>query len=590
MSRTSATLALLPFEVLSGTEEDARLARGFLHDLLSELSRFPSLGVIASDSVRAALGEGAEGATLAGRLGARYFLKGSLRRWPKQLRINAQLVEAETGHHVWAGRYEGADLPSVNDEIAAKVANALAAQVDQSLLAGARRRPPASLQAYECWLRGMECLQRGTRESDEEGRRFFEQALESDPHYARALGGLSLSYFNEWSCQAWEQFEEREKLAYEHAVRAEALDPHDAVVQLILARIEQYRRQFDRAAPRLDRARRLAPNDANILVQLGSCLAMDGDATLGWDLARQALELNPLPPGWVYCYAALPLFVLRRYRESLALSAQAPPQLVVDVPAYEAAASAYLGDQEGATRFLGEFREDFRRRIACGREPVSGELLRWVLHVNPYRREEDVAHLEEGLRKAGLEGSPRHVAPTVNWPVANAFRQEGALWTLAYNHQVVQMPGLRGFQDLARLLAQPGVEIHAAELAGQTVRSEGMDLLDDQARRAYRARLVELEDEIGAASQAGDVGRVERLEEERERLITELGRASGLGARARKAGGSDERARTAVTWRIRNAIKRIETAHPALARHLIHSIQTGAFCRYQPERPTTWSI
>jgi tetratricopeptide (TPR) repeat protein len=141
------------------------------------------------------------------------------------------------------------------------------------------------------------------------------------------LGGLSLSYFNEWSCQIWDCFEEREQLAYDHAIRAEALDPNDAVVQLILARIEQYRRQFDRACIRLDRAHQLAPNHAGILIQLASCYTMDGNASLGWELAHRALELNPLAPAWVYCYAAIPLFVLRRYREMLEISAKAPPEL-----------------------------------------------------------------------------------------------------------------------------------------------------------------------------------------------------------------------------------------------------------------------
>jgi adenylate cyclase len=127
MSGPLVTLALLPLENLSGFESDTHLATGFLHDLIAELSRFPALGVIAADSVSAALRECATAPGLIERLGVRYLLKGSLRRWGVRVRINMQLVEAGSGRHVWAGRWEGADLPEANDEIAARVANALAA-------------------------------------------------------------------------------------------------------------------------------------------------------------------------------------------------------------------------------------------------------------------------------------------------------------------------------------------------------------------------------------------------------------------------------------------------------------------------------
>ncbi len=590
MRSSSATLALLPFESLSGRPDDARLATGFLHDLSSEMARFPSLGVIAADSVLALQEEAGDEPALAERLGANYLLKGSLRRWGDDLRISIQLIEARTARHIWAGRFDGADLPAVHDEIAAKVSNALALRVDATLLASSRHRSPAQLETYECWLRGMECLQRGTVDSDAEGRRYFEQALKIDPLYARAHGGLSLSYFNDWSCQAWECWESNEKAAYEHAIRAESLDPDDAVVQVILARIEQYRREFDRAAARLHRAHTLAPNDANILIQLASCHTFNGDPSRGWELARRALELNPLPPPWVYCFSLVPLFVLRRYEEALELAGKAPPGLIVDVPAYKAAACAYLGDQTCAAQHLEEFREDFIQRIVTGREPLPDELLRWTLHVNPYRRDEDIAHLADGLRLAGLEGEPGRPAPAVAWPIANVFRREGAVWTLAFDHHVAQMPELRGFLDVARLLRHPGEEIHSGELAGLVVKSGGIEVLDEQARRTYRNRLQELEEEIQHASQVGAAGLAGKLEEERDALVAELRAAAGFGGRMRKTGANDERARSAVTWRIRNAIKKIENVHPRLARHLSNSIRTGAFCSYQPEHTTTWSV
>lgn len=588
MHRPAVTLALIPFESLTCNQDDTRLAVGFQHDLLSEMARFPSLGVIAADSVEEASRTEGGDAALAKRLGAQYLLKGTLRRWEDVLRINVRLVDAQTSRQLWAGRFDSEDLPGAHDEITAKVTNALALQMDASLLAAARQRPPASLETYECWLRGMECLQRGTAESDEEGRQFFERALKLDPHYARAHAGLSLADFNDWSCQAWECWEASEKAAYTHALRAEELDPNDALVQMILARIEQYRRDFDRAASRLERARMLAPNDAHILMQLAICHTFDGDAALGNEFFERALELNPLPTPWVNYFGALSRFAFRRYREALDLFLKTP-QLIVDTPAYVAAAFAYLNDREQAARYLAIFKKDFAERIVRERQPAPGELLGWTLHVNPFRREEDITHLAEGLRLAGLEGDYSSPAPVVDWPVANAFRREGSLWLIAFDHQVARLPERRGFHDLARLLAAPGREIHCAELAGLVIKSDGLESLDPQARKAYRARLHELEAEIGDAAAAGDIPRAKQLEDERDSLIEELRKSTGLGGRPRKTGAHDERARTAVTWRIRSAIKHIAAVHPRLARHLENTIRTGAFCSYQPEHPTDWS-
>lgn len=593
MSRHAVTLALLPLENLSGSPEDGRLARGFEQDLITELARFPTLGVIAADSVQAAQADGLNATELARRLGAQFLLRGSVRRHGAALRLSLQMVEGATGRHYWAGRYDEEDLPTLQDEVAARVAAALALQVDQSVLAASRRRPAANLEAYECWLRGLECLQRGTREDDDEGRRYFEQALEIDSGFARAWTGLSMSHFNEWSCQAWHQWEEKERLAYDAACRAESLDPGDAFTQVILARIEQYRRLFDRAAPRLERALQLAPNDAYLLLQLGAGFSCHGELEQGWRLMQRALELNPLCPPWYYCYAAQILYPLRRYQESLEAGLKAPPRMVVDAPAIRAASAAWLGDRRRAAAFLNEFREDFTERIAGGRSVSWDELLRWILHVNPYRREEEVRHLEEGLRRAGLDARAERPAARpepLPWPVADTFRREGPLWVLSFEHQVAHLPDMRGLHDLARLLARPDEEVACTDLIGATVHQRGIGKADDRALQSYRRRLQQIEEEIGEANRAGRVDAAESLEAERDSLMAELRRATGLAGRTRTSGDSAERARTAIAWRIRHALRKIAEVHPALGRHLRSSVRTGMFCVYRPGRPVDWHL
>jgi len=594
VSAHTISIALLPFENLSASPSDSWLAGGFVQDLIAEIARFPTLGVISAQSAFAADTTVMDDAAIGRRLGVDYLLKGSVRRLEKSVRISVQLIQLEDGRNLWGERYDVRedDLFALQDEIAAKIANALSARIDQSMLSAAKRRPPATLKAYECWLRGLECLQRGTNESDEEARSFFELALEMDPQYARAHGGLSLSHFNEWSCQAWNLWEEKEKLAYEHALRAEALDPDDQIVQVILGRIEQYRRDFEQAGARLERARRLAPNDAFALIQLSLCFTFQGEPELGWQLAEHALDLSPLCPSWYFYCAALPLFALRRYDEAVRIAGKGG-LTVVDSGAYLAASHAYLGNHERAAFYLDEFQKSFVRRITFGREPEPGEAMRWLVHVNPYRREKDTAHFTEGVRLAGL-GGQTSVLPSstpVSWPIANTFRREGELWTISFDHQVVQVAEKRGFLDIAQLLSHPFEEIHCATLSGRPATTgRGVAILDEQARRAYRERIREIDQELAEAERDNDLGRCTLIEEEKERLLEEIRKATGLGGRERKMGDSRERARSAVTWRIRDAIKKLEPAHPTLARHFANSIRTGLFCTYNPEKPTRWFV
>lgn len=594
MSSRHASIAILPFENLSGSRDDALMASGFVQDLIAELARFPSVGVIAAESTFAVESTGLDDAAIGQRLAVDYLLKGSLRRSARSLRLSARLVQLATGQHLWAERYDvpHEELFAVQDEIAAKVANALTARIDQTVLVASRRRQIAKLSAYECWLRGMECLQRGTIEADDEARAFFEQALLVDPQYARAQAGMSLSHFNEWSCQAWGCWETKEKAAYECALRAEALDPDDPVVQVILAKIEQYRRQHDLAEARYRRAHHLAPNDAFVLIQLTVGFSLLGEADLAAELGERALALNPLCPAWWFYYASIPHFVLRDYKRSVELGLKTPV-IVTDGPAYLAAAYAHLGDTERARFHLDEFHRVFLERITNGRTPEPGEAMRWLMHVNPYRRDEDLRHFAEGVRLAGLESKP--AAPAVSvpvaWPVGNVFRKEGALWTVCFEHEVAHVPEVRGLQDIARLLARPTEEMHCSALSGQPADTgRGVEVLDEQAKHAYRKRLHEIEADLAEAEAANDPGRTGRFEEERERLLEEMRKATGLGGRDRKMGDAAERARTAVTWRIRHAIKKLEAAHPALARHLGHSIKTGVFCSYVPEKETRWFV
>jgi TolB-like protein len=590
----AATIALAPFENLSGDPTQDVLALGFVEDVASALSRFGAIEVMYPQAFAAAsLGRSGSGRTAV----ASNLLRGSVRRAGDVIRIAVQLIDTHTGRQIWADRHDvtAGTLFTVQDQIAEQIASALKISVDRSRLRAAQRAPLSSLESYDCWLRGFECLKRGTIEADAEARIYFDRALETDPSYARAHAGLSLSHFNEWSCQAWQKWDQTERLAYEYARRAAALDDDDPMVQVVLGRILLYRRRFDEAAFHVDRSLTLNPNDTDVLVHAALCRAYLGDADSALALGMKAMRLHPGYPPYYGAPVGLALFVLGRDAEVLALGAQAPLSMFVDIPAFLAASCALTGDLARARIYLAEFLSQLGDRITYGRPPDPGEPLRWLLHVNPFRRPEDSDRLEQGLRLAGLEEDPDERRPqAVARPVSQEpdvarFRREGVLWRLEFDGFSVQLTHQKGFTDLARLLERPGVEVHCLELADRPAETTGTaPQLDDRARREIQARARELQHDIDEADAAHDLARAEQAREELDQIVELLSGALGLGGRSRALGSAAERARSAVTWRIRSAVKKIAKAHPQLGRHLENAMRTGTFCVYQPDRPVDW--
>jgi hypothetical protein len=192
--------------------------------------------------------------------------------------------------------------------------------------------------------------------------------------------------------------------------------------------------------------------------------------------------------------------------------------------------------------------------------------------------------------------------------VAAALRREGDEWTVAYGGESFRLKDVKGFAYLTTLLRHPGQEFHALDLGGgvgtaaatpRELADEGLaardlgdagELLDAEARAAYKERLEELLDELEEAKRHGDVERATETESELEILTRELARATGLGGRSRRAGSAAERARLNVTRSISSAIKKIAAASPALGEHLAAAVRTGLFCVYSPDprRPIDW--
>ncbi|HET9942707.1 MAG TPA: hypothetical protein VFR05_05165, partial [Terriglobia bacterium] len=388
----------------------------------------------------------------------------------------------------------------------------------------------------------------------------------------------------------------KERLAFQNARRAADLDDQDAIIQLVLGRIMLYRRQFDEAARHVDRAIGLNPSDADVLAHAAVCRAYLGEPTVALTMSAKAMRLNPHYPDWYVGSSALALFMLERYAESLSLMARTP-EAAVDVPAYQAAAYALSGNMGAATASMEKFVSDFREKIAFGRAPEAGEHLRWLMQVNPFRRSEDAAHFERGLRLAGLRGDPdeeraaTRTVPAVSEPRQPVFKKDGDLWHLRFDGTSLHLVDMKGFHDLAELIAHPREPIHCLDLAERSSDSDGGDeMLDSRARRELTARAQALQQEVDEAEAFHDAGRAERAREELEQIVTNLSQALGLAGRSRRLGSSVERARTAVTWRIRSAIRKAVAVHPSLGRHLENSVRTGTYCTYAPEKTLEWIL
>ncbi|MHC4995263.1 MAG: hypothetical protein ACYTGQ_09455, partial [Planctomycetota bacterium] len=206
-----ASIAVLPFECQGANVDIAYFARGFSEDLIAQLTRFQALRVVSSlSSFSIQLDNPGDGAEVARQWGVDYLLEGGIRLRDDTLRVSTRLVQVVDMKVVWADQMDvqTSDLFHAQDQIVSEIVGKLSIQVSERQLSGSRTAKPDELEAYDYWLRGMDCLRQASVEGDAEARPLFEQAIAIDPHFALGYVGLSLSHFNEWSCQTWHLWDE----------------------------------------------------------------------------------------------------------------------------------------------------------------------------------------------------------------------------------------------------------------------------------------------------------------------------------------------------------------------------------------------
>ena len=524
------------------------------------------------------------------RLGASHVLRGRVWRLGSHLHLKATLCATRTASQLWSERFEIApdDVIALEDTLVARIAATLNVKLEEAARDASRRRPVRSLTAYELTLRGMSLLRQGTREANDAAHSLFEQALALDPYYARGHSGLSLCWFNQWNCNFWDRFEEASRKAYVHARRALELDDSDAMTHLVVAQVALFRGSWEQAAWYLDRALMLCPNDADLLIQAAILQVYLGRPEAATRDAARAMQINPYHPNDYFAIAAVASIFAGDLEDGLALWSRCDTIPLIDLPAFAAAAHAHRGQPDAGRAEFDRYLAAYRERIAFGNDFDPQAPLQWLFHVNPFRRPEDVAFLKDGFRLLDQNHSPR--ADVARPEVSDALlAAASAGWIVDFRGQRAILPDLKGVHDIRRLLEIPGEEIHCLDLAEREAVVPGGDaILDERARSTLKARLRDLQEDLAEAEDLNDIGRAERLRTEMDHILATLSAALGLGGRRRKLGDLSEKARTAVTWQIRHALRRIESAHPALGRHLANSVRTGTFCAYRPETPISW--
>ncbi len=589
---SNITLAVLPLQLFSDEARTAMFCQGLVMDIIADLSRFRSFQVIAYDTVHAFDPETAPDSANFKNLHLDYIVKGLARYHADSIHLTIQLIHAADGRVIWADRFAGIlnDLFQIQNDIVERIVASLSHFVDHDRLSEIRRKPSTSLNAYECWLRGYQELMKGTPEADERARAFFNQALEIDPHYARAHTGMSLSYFNEWSCQLWTRWDVSKSGAFEWARKALELDEWDHISHAILGRVYLFNGEYEKAEHHFRRSLRINTNDPGTLITIALGFVYLGYLKEALELWQRARRLNPAAAFMLHACGVFVHFEQGEIDRALELAAQHElGEGWVDFPAFMAAACFLKGDMEKMQHYWQIFLDEFSRKINNGRPADTQTALQWMINVNPYRAETRLRPFWEHLSENDPEAL-RIDAARKERPSRNSFSRQGGIWYMNFGGKEVQLPHMKGFQDLSRLLAQPNHPLHCTDLMGARIIEKGEPVLDEKAKATYKKRILELQEEIEEAESSANSERLGALQEEYDQLIEHLTRATGKGGKARKVGSSIEKSRSAVTWRIRSAIKKIAEVHPALGKHLQVSVKTGVFCEYAPEHETDWIL
>jgi adenylate cyclase len=388
------SIAVLPFDNMSGDLEQDYFSDGITEDLITDISRISGLFVIARNTMFTYKGRAVNVQEVGRELGVRYILEGSVRKAGDQVRINAQLIDVEHGQHLWSDRFDRhlTDIFALQDEITRKIVTALAVELtgDEEIRLG--RATQVDPEAYDMLLRGLEHYRRYTQASNADAREFFKKAIALDPQFARAYADLALTYYYD---AAFGSGAPEEPIGKAAAYAQMALDLDDSLPQLHFALSDIYRMQgrHDDAIAAARRAIALDPNYADGYGVLGLSLIYAGEPEAGLEAIREAMRLNPRHPFFYVQNLGHAYFLMGQYEKAVPTFERVIERNPHFLQAHLllAAAYSYLGRTEDAEWEVAEV-ETLSPGFSIKQELVRAQ----------YKRPADLERYIGGLRKAGL--------------------------------------------------------------------------------------------------------------------------------------------------------------------------------------------
>jgi TolB-like protein len=388
---TRVAICVLPFANMSGDPQQDYFSDGITEDIITELSRWRLLAVRSRSAAFQYRGVAVNMKHVARELNVRFIVEGSVRRMDARIRINAQLIDSESGSHIWAEKFDRdlAELFTVQDQVVQTIVSTLVGRVHASDFERVRRKPPANLAAYECVLKG-NALPWDDPDGAAEAARLFEKAIEIDPGYGPPYALLASIFQGKWRDDPSSSDSLLLK-AFALAKRAVELDQNDSTCLALLGWIELVRRSYDLALQHVRRAVAMNPNNQWNAADMGGILLYVGEAEEALAWFKRAKEIDPyFNEPWYWRSLGEAHMVLQQYQEALAAFDHSPSR-IYRVAAFMAGCYARLADMEHARVHAAEC-------LAMKPDFSTGHFVA----KQPFKNPADAASLTESLRMAGL--------------------------------------------------------------------------------------------------------------------------------------------------------------------------------------------
>jgi TolB-like protein len=384
-------ICVLSFINLSGDVEQQAFSDGISEDIITELSRWRLLEVRSRSASFKYRGTSVDIPRVARELNVRFVVEGSVRRMGDRIRITVQLIDAASGQQVWGERFDRgqSETFAVQDEVVQRIVSTLVGRVQSTDADRARRKHPASLEAYECVLKG-NALPWDDTGGAAEAARLFGKAIEVDPGYGLAHALLANLVMRDWQQQP-EDSTGKLNEAYRLAMRATELDDAESTCHSILAQVSLYRRAFELALQHMRRAVELNPNNQWNAADMALVLGYAGEAEQALIWSARAKQIDPyFDPPWYWRVVGRIHMNLRRYPEALVMFGHIPLRNYRDA-AYMAGCHARLGESERARALVAD---------CLAKRPEF--YIRHFVAKEPFRLVSDAGHLGQSLHLAGL--------------------------------------------------------------------------------------------------------------------------------------------------------------------------------------------